>query len=294
MAHSAGWHALRIAASEHPNVVERREVIPGAVSCEWIATMRDDYGEGSSIYRSRVLAEFPEDSIEGLIRRDWLRAAFERFESVGPDLRTRPVLALDVARFGPDQSVLAVLQGPVVRELVTWRGATTTETVDRVIEVSKRVEQEWLCLSIAPDELQSRRAFGYVDAGLTVVVDEPGLGGGAVDLLRKRGVHVEAFNGGRVALETGRFLNIRAESHWHFRYLLEAGEVSLPEDPEVEEEALAVEWQINAQGKIQIAGKNLIRSILGRSPDKLDAIVMGMFHSVTPAGRKWGPVNVLW
>ena len=92
----------------------------------------------------------------------------------------------------------------------------------------------------------------------------------------------------------GRFLNTRAESHFHFRNLLEAGVVSLLADPEVEEEALAVEWQVNTQGKIQIVGKDLIRSTLGRSPDKLDAIVMGMFHSVTPPGREWRPVRVLW
>ncbi len=293
-AHAAGWHTLRIAASEHPNVVEGREVIPGAVSREWIAAVRDEYGEGSSFYRARVLAEFPENSIEGLIRRDWLRAAFARFESAGPDLRTRPLLSLDVARFGPDASVLAVLQGPVVRELIRWRGASTTTTVDRVLEEIARVEREWRCLSVAPDELQALRELGFSDSGLTVVVDEPGLGGGAIDLLRARGVHVRAFNGGSQAQDSSRFLNTRAESHWHFRNLLEAGKVALPADLELEEEVLAVEWQINSQGKVQIVSKDTIRATLGRSPDKLDAIVMGLVHSVGIPGREWREVRVVY
>ena len=75
-------------------------------------------------------------SIEGLLQRAWIRAAFDRHDSgeLEPIARRHTItMALDIARFGPDSTVLAILQGPCVRELVSWRGASITETVDRVI-----------------------------------------------------------------------------------------------------------------------------------------------------------------
>jgi len=62
---------------------------------------------------------------------------------------------------------------------------------------------------------------------------------------------------------------------WHFRTVLEEGRVELLPDRLLEEDALAVEWQIAPRGAIQIMGKDLIRKALGRSPDRLDADAIG-------------------
>ena len=67
---------------------------------------------------------------------------------------------------------------------------------------------------------------------------------------------------------------------WHFRTVLEHGTIQLPPDTLLEEEALAVEWQIAPNGAIQIMGKDLLRKALGRSPDRLDAVVIGLFVSL--------------
>jgi hypothetical protein len=271
IANSDTWRTLRIPASEHPNVVTGRPEIPGAVSREWVEQMAEEYGAGSSIYRARVLAQFPEESIEGLIQRAWLRAANARFTSGELTHRNRevappvPVLALDVARFGPDSSVLAVVRGPVVSELISWRGASITQSADRVIEHAKRIQFE-------PRNYQRRPA---------IWCDEPGLGGGVIDVLRSKGWQAMAFNGAETARDESRFLNKRAETFWHFRSALENGKVALPPDPVLEEEALAIEWSINpARGLIQILGKDLIRKAIGRSPDRLDAVVIGLAASL--------------
>lgn len=262
VAHSDGWATLRIRADEHPNVITGREEIPGAVSRQWVESMAAEYGRSSPIYRSRVLAEFPEETLEGLVRRDWLRAAFDRHDRGDLGSQQRPVMALDVARYGVDRSALAVVQGPVVREILTWHGASITDTVDRVIRHGKRIE--------AQDRYQRRP---------TVWVDEPGLGGGAIDVLRSKDYPVRTFNGARRPADARRFLNERAAVFWSFRRLLEGGKVALPRDPLLEEEALAVEWQINAAGRIQMLDKDLIRREIGRSPDRLDAVVIGLAAS---------------
>ncbi len=280
VAHSGNWARLRIAASEHPNVISGCEEIPGAVSREWIESMREEYGVGSSIYRSRVLAEFPEDSIEGLIRRDWLRAAFKRHETgalTDAAAWVTPILALDPARYGPDESVLAVVRGPIVQELVSWRGASTVETVERTIEHANRV-----------------RATAPRGRSPMIYVDEPGLGGGVVDLLKAKGWNTHGFNGASRPADETRFANARSHSHWILRTLLEEGKVALPRDPLLEEEALAIEWALNHAGKIQILSKDLIRGQLGRSPDRLDAVVIGLAHSMGHMRRNTGSVQTIY
>ena len=54
----------------------------------------------------------------------------------------------------------------------------------------------------------------------------------------------------------------------------------MPRNELLLEEALATEWMINASGQIQIIGKDLIRKELGRSPDRLDAVVIGLSKTV--------------
>ena len=276
IANSDNWTSLTIRADEHPNVVTGREEIPGAVSREWIDSMAEEYGVGSSIYRSRVLAQFPTESVEGLIQRSWLRASFDRHESGELEdkaWRYPYALALDPARYGADSSVLAVIHGPIVEELVTWRGASLTETAAKVIDRGNQI-----AASTVGHEKWAGRNAGRRP---TCYVDSPGLGAGAVDILRGKGYPTVEFNGANKANDfRGRYMNMRSQSHWAFRGLLEKGKIALPRDPLFEEEALAVEWQINAAGAIQIVSKDLIRRELGRSPDRLDAVVIGLAMTI--------------
>jgi hypothetical protein len=59
---NSNWGAVRISALEHPNVLQQREVVPGAVTQEFIDLMAQEYGVGSGVYQSRVMGEFPDDS----------------------------------------------------------------------------------------------------------------------------------------------------------------------------------------------------------------------------------------
>ncbi len=269
-AESDHWHTLTVPASAHPNVISGREEIPGAISREWVDAMRDEYGEGSSVFQSRVMARFPTESLEGLIKREWLRAAFDRWESGELiDVTAKRYLSLDVARFGPDSSVLSIVRGPVVEELVTWRGLALTESADRTLRERDRV---WTNRMGPPP---------------AILVDEPGVGGGCIDILRKLGARVIPYNGANTPKDERRFLNSRAETHWTFRTLLENGRIALPRDRLLEEEAMAVEWQINpATNKIQILSKDTMRGTLGRSPDRLDSVIVGLAQSVGNLSRK--------
>jgi len=115
----------------------------------------------------------------------------------------------------------------------------------------------------------------------------------SVDEMRKRGWRVEGFIGAARAFNTvtdaGRYLNRRAEAFFLFRQALEHGALALPRSEELVEEALATTWFVNAQDKIQIENKDEVRRALGRSPDLLDAVVMGTWYTLHAASRGvWG------
>ena len=115
----------------------------------------------------------------------------------------------------------------------------------------------------------------------SIVVDEPGVGGGCIDAIRARGWDCLAFNGGSSPSDSsGRFLNRRAQTCWILRTALENGKVALPRDALLEEELLALTWSVTTSGKVQLLAKSDVRGELGRSPDRADAVCIGLAESL--------------
>lgn len=309
------WHAIRINAEDHPNVVEGREVIRGGPSRSWMETMATEYGRGSGIYRSRVLGEFPDSGEEGLFRRVWLDDAAERWRVNVPDDRKavivdgvadvppsppQPVVALDPARYGPDSTCLAVRLGSRIDRLVTWGSKDTMETVERTVEELKgagvrpgdRLPSNFGAL---PIEWQNKARETMTKPRGFVVVDSVGLGAGVGDRLAELGYRVTMYNGGAFtgSAKRSRFLNTRAESYWHLRKLLEDGKIDLPPDEMLFDELMATNWFPTTDERIQIERKADLKTRLGRSPDRADAVVMAFsleMHRihVTRVPSPWG------
>ena len=274
---STNWQSLRISAEEHPNLLNGGQPIPGGPSREFMQRIASEFGEGSGIYRARVLGDFPDEGEEGLIRRSWLEEAAERFDRREFRLeaaRAVPIVAVDPARYGPDYTVLAVRRGPVLQEIVAWGQVSTMETVGRLQEELRRV-------GIAPG------GSGWV------IVDEVGLGAGVLDRLKELGYRYRAypFNGGRKARDRARFLNARAESYWHLRQKLEAGEIALPRDEMLFDELVATRWRPTSDGRVQIEGKDDLKGRLGRSPDRADAVAMACYRFAA-GGREPGDYGI--
>jgi hypothetical protein len=144
---ASNWRAIKIPASEHPNVVEGREVIPGAVTLEWCENIEAEYGRESSQYRARVEAEFPDDSgIDALVQRSWLDRAVERWHggpfAWGPTAAgepPRPHIVADIGRQGADPTCVGIIAGRVVRSLERWREPDLMRTAVRLDERAVKV-----------------------------------------------------------------------------------------------------------------------------------------------------------
>ena len=123
----------------------------------------------------------------------------------GQDADLEPVVvAVDVARFGSDKSVILLRRGMTVEEIQTYRGLDTMKLVGRVVDAINT----W-----HPQE---------------VVVDEIGIGAGVVDRLREQGYRVQGVNVGRPARDNELHANLRAEGYWNLRQLLQDGLTGIP------------------------------------------------------------------
>lgn len=286
----SGWHVERVSAFDSPNftgeVVSSRlgELL---VSPTWVEDRRRQWGEDSPVWVSRVLGRFPSVDQFGVIQLSWVEAANARWrdwvadgrpERAGP--RALPVLGVDPARFGPDDTVVATRTGDVVTGLERWHGLDTTEVADRV-----------------------RNRLGVY--GSRAVIDAIGLGAGVYDQLRREGANVEAFNaaaGTRMRDASGAwgYPNTRSASWWHLRELLDpsnGGNLALPDDDMLTGDLIAPTWRELAGGRLQVEGKDDIRKRLGRSTDAGDAVAMACWEWAGEAAASAalaGPLFVPW
>ena len=108
-------------------------------------------------------------------------------------------------------------------------------------------------------------------------------------MLRERSWSVVAFVAAKAAKDTQRFANARAEAAWRLRDALEARKLPLPPDESLHEELLAIEWGVDAQGRIAIEAKDDIKARLRRSPDRADAVILLAWEVYRPRVRLlWG------
>lgn len=261
------WHAIRIDGLEHPNIVEGREVIPGAITQTWVDEMRADFGEDSPEWQSRVRGQFPEHSDSQVI------SIADLAKGAGIAIDEKPRGGLDVARFGGDRNVFGAFDAR--RRLVhveSWTGLDTMQTAGRV----KNLAQRW---------------------GVQVRIDVCGLGVGVYDRLREEGVAVDAVDFGSAPKGDWRgamsgnvqFKNRRAELHWVTRTLLRAGQVEIGEKfREVRSDLVAPRYSYDGAGKIVVEEKDKLRSRLGRSPDHGDMVHLAMSNgTVAPRVEQW-------
>jgi len=307
------WSSLALSALDHPNLREGREVIPGGPSAAHVEYVRAEYGAGSAYYRATVLGEFSEEVGEGLLAREWIDAAIERWHAgaleTAATMSRRLLAALDVARFGPDRSCLALRDGPIVRHLATWGQCSTMETLDRTLEQlaawGMRIWpwSEATYGAIRPDRMGALRTGPDPNASLRVhgplrpgrlIVDAIGVGGPVVDRARERGLAVDEFMASRSPdpEDQARFLNARMATAWRLRRVLEDGAIALPPDEGMIEELLALRYVETPGGKLQLEPKEETKNRIGHSPDIADALMM--LVKDLGRGARFQEVRVAW
>ena len=220
-----------------------------------------------------MLGEFPDQAEDTLIGLSDVEAAAQRWkaekegvagETEGEtiDIPGEVVLAVDVARFGSDRSVILRRQGSRVLEIRTFRDMDTMQLTGWVAAAIRETSPERVC------------------------VDEIGVGAGVVDRLKEQGHPVKGINVARRARQERLFANVRAEGYWRLKELFATGEISIPDDHQLMGELAALRYSFDSQGRVLMESKEAMRQRGLPSPDKADALMLAFLESANKT-RLW-------
>jgi Terminase large subunit, T4likevirus-type, N-terminal len=190
----------------------------------------------------------------------WVQAAQARWTDTPPEGVGVTAAGNDPSRGGIDKFVVALRHG-------FW-----------VAPLRKHLASE------APDG-HAGAALLYKDLDgcktVPVGIDVIGSAGASVyDQGRSLGLKAVALNGSERSEATDksgqlRFVNKRAEWHWHLRELLDPSsgqDLALPRDPELLADLCAPRWKPTPRG-VQIEEKEHVKQRIGRSPDSGEAVI---------------------
>lgn len=216
-----------------------------------------------SDYEEKLRKSYPEDWVnrflEGswddlsggdmVIPGEWIRRAINREVEIEEKL----VISADIARFGDDEIVIDFLHGNRLVEQDVSNKQSLMETVGRIINKRKKVNARLL------------------------VIDDASLGGGVTDRLAEMDEQVMPINGGSRAVQDDKFINLKSETWWYARECFEKGIVSIINDPILIRQLGSIKYHYRSNGKTVVEGKEDVKSRLGRSPDRADALVLGLW-----------------
>jgi phage terminase large subunit len=246
------WSKIQLNCFDHPNVVNKQEIVPGCVTWEWIEERIKEWGEDSPIYKAKVLGEFPEEGEDVLIPLGWVEKAMEL--DLKPKNEIRRV-GVDVARYGDDTTVGYRINEPVAELVFETAKEDTMKTVGRTIRVADEEDQE----------------ADYIG------IDDTGVGGGVTDRLDEQGYDVDAINFGAKANEPDKFFNLKAELFWILRDRLKPGSddpLKLPYSEKLLSELSDIRYSINSKGQIKIESKDDMKKRGKKSPNHADALAI--------------------
>lgn len=262
------WNTHNISAFElptmtgeavYPNEPEMEKRFLSAITQrEWVEAKQEIWEPTEARYLSKVMGQFPEEDDFAFFPQKTIDLAYD--SDIPDDADQEVVLGVDVARFGSDETVVAVNRGGNIRIPAgnTWTRTDLVETARKVHAIAVR------------------------ESAAEVRVDSSGIGGGVYDFLEEmpefypRNYVLIGWDNGSSAPDISQHANKRAYSHDSMRTQMTNGEIDLDyADEDLREELQAITYKFTLRGAIQITPKDEIKKGLGgRSPDRLDAVIL--------------------
>lgn len=287
------YNTIRIPAKDTPNLtgedpgpcracppsVPAHSVGRHLVDQQWIDEVTYEFGEDSAFVLARVHAIFPKSATDKVIPFAWCEAATDNDDPLtGREIK----LGVDVAADGGDEFTIGWIDGWTASIEHKSSGAANANEVDVAGVVLRAIQKAE----------GAHRERGITTA-VQVKVDAIGVGWGVVSTLQKwraEGLHHAVIIGVKVserAKDSKRFLNKRAEMWWNGRELLQpepgtGGQaVRLNVDRMTLAQLSTPKHKTNSAGRIQIEKKTEIKKRGGRSPDRAEAILLGLYEPGT-------------
>lgn len=254
------YNCLHVSALDSPAITGEpvpEDVRSKLTGSQWVEEKRAAWGEASPMFQVRVLGNFPpfaDDTVCSLADVEEAQAR-ELLTNVTKD---RITIGVDVARFGSDETVIALRVADRIRLHETYVGKPTTETTGRLLALIRSLP----------------------GPALTVVIDDDGIGGGVTDQLREQVdrqhldtlIEVVAFHGGERAYQENDYPNRRSEM-W-FAMAGKLPTLDLDPDDQLAADLTSPKYGYDSRGRRVVESKDFTKKRLGRSPDRADACLL--------------------
>lgn len=256
-----------VSAYDVPNVVEGKEIYPGLCSREWVEQMKEDWGEGTPMWQSRVLGEFPDIDDTTLVPLSWIGPAVKMWHAHNDAGRwdDAPIrIGVDVARFGEDRTVFADCN--MTMGVKSIRRYPKQDTMTTAGAVMRKIKTD------IPEQVR---------------IDADGLGAGVFDRVNEQETgptKVVEMRGGMKASDPERYANLRSEWYWTLRQRLDPASdspIALPDDENLKWQLTSIKFGLTSKGQVKIESKDDMRKRGVKSPDDADAVMYGMADTDT-------------
>ena len=170
-------------------------------------------------------------------------------------------ISADVARFGSDKMVICVWSGFKVIEIVSLNKSSIVEIAQLIRELATK----------------------YQVPMANVIIDEDGVGGGVVDMLKGCKGFVNNSRALLVENQVVQYQNLKTQCYFKLAELIQSDKIFIncKEQTIIDEITKELEMvkrdKIDSDGKLQIISKETVKASIGRSPDYSDALMMRMY-----------------
>jgi hypothetical protein len=273
------WNKIKISAFDTPNFTSEKaevpkELLPLLIQPEWVERQKISWGEDSARYKSKILAEFPDEADNTFFSQSAIDRGIDT--EIEEDFNIPAYLGVDLARFGEDDSVVYVNRGGRCRKIGTWTKATSIESASRIHALA-------------------------IETGATQVrIDAAGLGGPIVDqvvALAEDKYTVISMMGSAASPDNSRWMNARAYNFDSLREQMFENKIDIDADDKMLlDEILMIQYKFSAKGAIQIESKDDMKHRGVKSPDSLDALVyatVNLDHIISGPFRDKKPGDVV-
>ena len=263
---------------DNPNYIERKTVVPGLCSYEWVEKKRTIWGENDPRWYGRVLGKIPRTSIDNVFSQELIDQMKDRQTRY---IKRYAGVAIDVAGAGDDDNVVMGGENGMVLQTQRKTNQPPSEQALRAAQMVLDIEGNFIITDCdglgikVHEELQLLKAKGKDKGGIP-----------DVELIKFHGCG--KTNEGRPDIKP-EYANKRAQAAFIAKKRGEDGLASIPGDDIILEEELQEDKYFeNKRGLIQLEDKDDIKERLTRSPNDADCwkMLQYAFHTAKPTKKR--------
>jgi len=238
------WKGLYFTAFENP----RR-------APNFIEEMKSTYGEESDHYRVAVLGQFPRAANSQFISSEIVDLATTNDLTYPAHYNYPIVMGVDIARFGDDETVLVIRQGPKILNIIRHNKLDTMEVAEKVFEAQSKWQAQ------------------------VIFIDSVGVGAGTFDRCKQLKLPVREVMGSHKSSKPLEYFNMRAQLWGEMRLWLENG-ADIPPIEALRNQLVGMTYGFTGKMQIQLTTKKDIKKTGAPSPDIADALSLTFADTV--------------